>query len=186
MRLPVITVCMLMTAMSTTTIAEPYVGFGVGTASYQVDLTSAGGGSYDDSGTGIKLYSGYAFNRYFAAELDIYNFAEASAGSIETSPGSGTFVSATASMKGIGAYAVGMYPVSKSVNLIAKLGMLNWDADLGVNNNTATNDGTDAAYALAVSYAFTKELLVVAEWESFNTDNPEVSLLSAGFRFNFR
>jgi len=177
---------MLITVMSATTIAEPYVGFGVGSASYQVDLSAAGGGSYDDSGTGTKLYSGYAFNRYFAAELDIYNFAEASAGSIETSPGSGTFVSATASMKGIGAYAVGMYPVSKSVNLIAKLGMLRWDADLTVDNNSASNDGSDVAYGLAVSYAFTKELLVVAEWEAFNTDNPEVLLLSAGFRFNFR
>jgi len=177
---------MLITAMSAKTIAEPYVGFGVGSASYQVDITAAGGGSYDDSSTGTKLYSGYAFNRYFAAELDIYNFAEASVGSIETSPGSGTFVSASASMKGVGAYAVGMYPVSKTVNLIAKLGMLRWDADLTVDNSSASNDGSDVAYGLAVSYAFTKELLVVAEWEAFNTDNPEVSLLSAGFRFNFR
>jgi len=184
MRLPVMMACMLMAAMSTTTIAEPYVGFGVGSASYQVDL--AGGGSYDDSGAGFKLYSGYAFNKYFAAELDIYSFAEASAGSVETSPGSGTFVSAMASMNGVGAYAVGMYPVSKKVNLVAKLGMLRWDADLTVNNSTASNDGTDAAYALAASYAFTKELLLVAEWEWFNTDNPQVSLLSAGFRFNFR
>ena len=89
-------------------------------------------------------------------------------------------------MNGVGAYAVGMYPVSKKVNLVAKLGMLRWDADLTVNNSTASNDGTDAAYALAASYAFTKELLLVAEWEWFNTDNPQVSLLSAGFRFNFR
>jgi OOP family OmpA-OmpF porin len=182
MRLPVITVCMLMTAMSTTTIAEPYVGFGVGTAYYQVDM--AGGGNYDDNGTGLKLYSGYAFNKYFAAELDIYNFAEASAGAVETSPGN--FASGSASMNGVAAYAVGMYPVSKKVNLIAKLGMLRWDADLTVNNSTASNEGTDAAYALAASYAFTKELLLVAEWESFNTDNPKVSMISAGFRFNFR
>jgi len=167
-------------------VAEPYVGFGIGSASYKVNLSALGGGEFDDDGTGTKLYGGYAFNKYFAAEATVYNFAEASVGAIETAPGSGTFVSATASMKGVGAYAVGMYPLSKKVNLIAKLGMLNWDADLGVDNNSATNDGTDAAYALAVSYAFTKELLVAAEWESFNTDNPEVSMISLGFRFNFR
>jgi len=173
---------MLLTAMSTATIAEPYVGFGVGTASYHVDL--AGGGSYDDNGTGIKLYSGYAFNRYFAAEFDVYNFAEASVGAVETSPGN--FASGSASMNGAAVYAVGVYPLSKTVSLMAKLGMLRWDADLTVNNDTASNDGTDTAYGLAASYAFTRELLLVAEWESFNTDNPEVSLISAGFRFNFR
>jgi OOP family OmpA-OmpF porin len=188
MRFSIVLTSALMAAAVTPldTVAEPYVGIGIGSASYKVKLNALGGGDFDDDGTGTKLYGGYAFNQYFAAEASVYNFAEASAGAIETSPGSGTFVSAAASMKGVGAYAVGMYPVSKSVNLIAKLGMLNWDADLSVNNNSATNDGTDTAYALAVSYAFSKEFLVNAEWESFNTDNPEVSMLSLGFRFNFR
>lgn len=171
---------------STTLSAEPYVGIGIGSASYQVELAAFGGGQFDDDGTGTKLYGGYAFNKYFAAEATVYNFAEASVGALETSPGSGTFVSATASMKGIGAYAVGLYPVSKNINLIAKAGFLRWDADLSVNNNSVTNDGTDVAYALAVSYAFSKELLLTAEWESFNSDNPEVTMFSLGFRFNFR
>jgi OOP family OmpA-OmpF porin len=179
----------LLTAAAVTAgnaVAEPYVGIGIGSASYKVNLSALGGGEFDDNGTGTKLYGGYAFNKYFAAEATVYNFAEASVGAIETSPGSGTFVSGAASMTGVGAYAVGMYPVSKTVSLIAKLGMLNWDADLSVNNTSATNDGTDAAYALAVSYAISKEFLMNAEWESFNTDNPEVSMLSLGFRFNFR
>ncbi len=161
-------------------------GIGIGSASYKADLTSLGGGDFDDSGTGTKLYGGYAFNKYYAAEASIYNFAEASIGAIETSPGSGTFASAAVSMKGIGIYAVGMYPVTKKVNLIAKLGVLDWDADLEVNGSTATNSGTDLAYALAGSYAFTKEFLLTAEWESFESDNPELSMFSLGFRFNFR
>lgn len=167
-----------------TAVAEPYVGFGVGTASYKADLSSLGGGSFDDDGTGSKLYLGYSFNKYFAAEVNIYNFAEASVAAVEVSPG--TFASASASMKGVGAYVVGMYPISKEVSLMAKLGVLNWDADLQVNNTKAENDGSDAAYALAASYAFAKELSVVAEWESFNTDNPELSMLSLGFKFIFR
>jgi OOP family OmpA-OmpF porin len=187
MRFSIVLISVLMvTIPAVDVVAEPYVGFGIGSTSYTVNLSALGGGEFDDDATGTKLYGGYAFNKYFAAEATVYNFAEASVGAIETSPGSGTFISATASMKGVGAYAVGMYPLSKSVNLIAKLGMLNWNADLGVNNNSASNDGTDAAYALAVSYAFSKELLVAAEWESFNTDNPEVAMLSLGFRFNFR
>jgi hypothetical protein len=79
-----------------------------------------------------------------------------------------------------------MYPVSKKVNLMAKLGVLNWVADLRVNDSKGENDGTDAAYAFAASYAFSKELSVAAEWESFNSDNPELSMLSLGFRFIFK
>jgi len=165
-------------------VADPYIGFGVGTASYKADLTSLGGGELDDDGTGTKLYGGYSFNKYFAAEASVYNFAEASIGAIEVSPG--VFASASVSMKGIGAYAVGMYPVSKNVNLMAKLGVLDWDADLQANNTKGENSGTDAAYALAASYAFTKALLVTAEWESFNSENPELSMLSVGFKFIFR
>ena len=178
-------IILLMTLYSATAaLAGPYIGLGIGSASYKADLTSLGGGNIDDNGTGTKLYGGYGFNKYFAAEAAIYNFAEASVGAIETSPGE--FASGSVSMKGVGAYAVGMYPVSKKVNLMAKLGVLSWDADLQVNNTTATNDGTDVAYALAASYGFTKELLVTAEWESFDSDNPELSMFSLGFRFNFK
>jgi len=186
MKFVIISLFTLIASAATTVIAEPYVGIGIGSAFYKADLTGLGGGTLDEDGTGTKLYGGYSFNKYFAAEASVYNFAEASVGAVETSPGSGSFVSAEVSMKGVGAYAVGMYPVSKEVNLMAKLGVLNWDADLRFGNTSGTNDGTDAAYALAASYAFTKELLVTAEWESFDSDNPELSMFSLGFRFNFR
>jgi len=121
---------LLLLGSVSTAVAEPYVGFGVGTASYKVDLNSLGGGNFDDDSTGSKLYLGYSFNKYFAAEVNVYNFAEASVAAVEVSPG--TFASASASMKGVGAYAVGMYPISKKVSLMAKLGVLKWDADLQV------------------------------------------------------
>ncbi len=164
--------------------AETYVGFGIGSAAYKADLTSLGGGELDDSGLGTKLYGGYAFNQYFAAEVAAYNFAEASIGAIEIAPGS--VVSAAVSMKGAAAYGVVMYPLSKQTTLMAKLGVLRWDADLRVNNTSGANDGTDLAYAIAASYGLTKDFLITAEWESFNTDNPELSMFSVGFRFNFR
>jgi OOP family OmpA-OmpF porin len=188
MKTGVVFIAMLLSSISMTADAEIYVGMGIGSTSYDVDLTALGGGSFEDSSTGTKLYTGYAFNKYFAAEFAAYNFAEASVGAIDINPDPNVedFISASASMKGAAVYAVGMYPVSKKFNLIAKLGFLSWDADLSANGNSGSNDGTDAAYALAASYGFTKELLAVAEWESFDTDNPEASLLSVGFKFIFR
>lgn len=187
MKAVVVTISALFISVTSLALhAAPYIGLGVGSADYKVDLSSLNGGSFEDDGTGTKIYGGYAFNKYFAAEVTYYNFAEASVGAIETSPGSGNFVSASADMKGFGGYAVGMYPVSKSVNLMAKIGMLSWDADLEFNNKSATNDGTDLAFGVAASYAFTKELIGIAEWESFESDNPEVSMLSIGFKFVFK
>ncbi len=174
----------LISVLSATAVADIYVGAGVGSAAYKVDLGADG--NFEDNGTGTKLYSGYTFNKYFAAEVAAYNFSEASIGAFELSPGGRVVVGAAASMKGLGVYGVAMYPVSKKVNLMAKLGALSWNADLSANGNTRTNSGTDAAYGVAASYAFTKELLATAEWESFNTDNPELSMFSLGFRFNFR
>ncbi len=174
-------ITLLIISLSTTIEADTYVGFGIGSASYKVDFGSDG--DFEEDGTGTKLYVGYAFSKYLAAEVSAYNFAEASIGQFDFN---GTPVSASVSMQGFGGYAVGMYPISKKVNLIAKLGVLSWDADMRVNNENRSNDGTDVAYALAVSYGFTKELLVAAEWESFNTDNPELSMLSIGFKFIFR
>ena len=166
-------------------LADAYLGLSAGSTAYTVDFSGLGGGDFDDSATGTKFYGGYSFNDYFALEAAYYNFAEASVGAAELSPG-GPVVSMAASAKGFGGYAVGMYPISKKFKLMAKLGMLRWDADLKVNNASGSNDGSDMAYGVAASYAFTRQLLVVGEWEGFNTDNPELSLLSVGFRFNFK
>ena len=183
----VVIVCsLLLSGVSNAVMADVYVGMGIGSASYNVDLTALGGGNFEDSSTGTKLYGGYSFNKFIAAEVAAYNFADASVGALETSPGSGTFVSAEAGMKGAGAYVVGIYPVTKKVKLMARLGMLNWNAELRFNNISGGNDGNDIAYAFAASYGLTKEFLVTAEWESFDSDNPALSMLSVGFMFIFK
>ena len=174
---------LIMLVSTSVAVAEPYIGLGIGSAFYKADLTGLGGGELDDNSTGSKLYGGYSFNKYFSLEASIYNFAEASIGGFDFN---GVSTSAAVEMKGIGAYAVGIYPLSKKINLIAKLGVLSWDADLRVNNTLVTNDGTDVAYALAASYGFTKELFATAEWEYFDSDNPELSMLSVGFKFIFK
>lgn len=181
----------LLPGMQAPAFAEAYLGINAGSTSYTVDLSNLDGGSFDDSATGTKFYGGYSFNDYFALEAAYYNFAEASVGEAELEPG-GNVLSMASSAKGFAGYAVAQYPVGKKVNLMVKLGMLRWDADLEVNNLTTgtggsgTSSGTDVAYGIAASYAFTRQLLIVGEWEGFNSDNPELSLFSVGFRFNFK
>jgi OOP family OmpA-OmpF porin len=164
-------------------MAEPYLGLGVGAAMYKADLSSFGASNLDENNTGFKFFGGYAFDKYFAVEADYYNFTEASGGvQISGMP----VASAMVSMDGVAAFAVATYPVYRELNLMAKLGVMRWRADLTVNSNTASNDGTNAAYGIGASFAFTKDLLATIEWEYFDTDNPELSMFSAGFRVNFR
>ncbi len=172
--------------LSVTASAAPYIGFGIGSAFYKVDLSGLAGNTFtlDDNSTGTKLYGGYRFNDYIAAELAVYKFAESSIGSFIFT--GGATVSGAVKSTGAAAYAVGRYPVSKKIKLGGKLGVLKWDADLRVNNTTGSNNGTDLAYGLFASYAFTKQLAVQAEWEKFNSDNPELSLFTVGFRFDFK
>ena len=183
---PLILTGVISVASTSVSVAEPYIGLGIGAAFYKADLTGLGDGELDESGTGTKVYAGYSFNNYFSVEASIYNFAEASAGGLESSPGSGVFNSAEASMDGVGVYAAGIYPITREVNVMAKLGVLSWDADLRVNETSGSSDGTDVAVSLAASFAFTRELLATAEYEFFDSDNPELSMFSAGFRYNFR
>lgn len=166
--------------------ADPYLGFGVGSSDITVDLTALGGGEFEDSSTATKLFAGYGFNQYIAAELAYYNFAEASVGGQETAPGSGQFVSASAEMSGFALSAVGSYPLGKHALIFARAGMMNWDADISLGTSKASNDGTDALLGLGAAYEISKGLLVQAEWETVQSDNPEVDVLSIGMTFRFR
>ncbi len=74
----------LLSMASSTLYADAYIGIGIGSTSYDVNLSGLGGGSFEDNSTGTKIYGGYAFNKYYAAEAAYYNFAEASVGSVES------------------------------------------------------------------------------------------------------
>jgi len=180
----------ILEGIATVGYAAPYIGFGIGSVHYKADMTSLGGGQVDDNSTGTKIYAGYTFNKYIAAELAAYKFSEASVDGIVTSI-NGVIVNnipvhATVKSTGYAAYAVANYPLSKKINLSAKLGVLQWRADLRVNNKTSGNSGSDLAYGLQASYNFTRQLAGVAEWEGFNSANPDLSLFSVGMRFNFK
>jgi opacity protein-like surface antigen len=46
-------------------------------------------------------------------------------------------------------------------------------------------DGTDISFGIGLGYDFTRNLGLRAEWEFFNTDQGDASLLSVGILFRF-
>lgn len=160
--------------------AQSYVGIGWGPSMVKAEL--GGGATLDESSSGTKLFTGYRFNRHIAVEAAFFNIARASVGQIIVN---NTPVSASAEMQGVAIYGVGLYPLSKKSDIYLNLGVVDWDADVRVNDVTAQSDGTDILIGVGAAFAFTRNVAVFAEWDRFNSDNPELSMLGFGFRFSF-
>jgi hypothetical protein len=89
-------------------------------------------------------------------------------------------------MSALGIYGVAFVPLAKRTHFLVKAGGASWDADLQRNTTTATADGFDAFYGLGLSYGFTKNLAVTADWEVIDSPNPEFSTFSLGFKWAFK
>ncbi len=163
--------------------ANGYLGLSFGESSVKADLTSLGGGSLDESTGMSKLYGGFRFNKYVAAEAAWFNLASVSVAQVGTGPNA---VSGSVDMKALGIYGVAFVPLAKRTFVLVKAGGASWDADLTRNATNATADGFDAFYGLGFSYGFTKNLAVTADWEVIDSPNPEFSTFSLGFKWDFR
>ena len=175
--LPVTLLCSL------TVSANGYLGFSFGTTSVKADLTSLGGGSIDESTGMSKLYVGYRLNKYVSAEAAWLSLASVSVAQVGSGPNA---VSGSVDMSALGIYGVAAVPLTKRAHLLVKAGGAGWDADLQRDATTATADGFDAFYGLGLSYGFTKNLSVTADWEVINSPNPDLSTFSLGFKWEFK
>ena len=101
-----------------------------------IDTTGVTNASVKDTGTGIKLGGGYAFNRNFAVEGAYVDLGKATL--------SGTFgannVSQTFKASGLVVVAAGMLPLSNQFTLLGRLGVIDATvkADASVGNASAS------------------------------------------------
>lgn len=173
----------LLLISSSSSFATAYIGYGVGRTNVKADLTSLGGGNFDDHTTLMKLYGGFKFNKYISIEVAYLGLAKASVGQLGTGP---TAVSGSVDMSAVAIYGVAIAPMSKRTQVYLKAGTADWDADLSRNTTTASADGSDTLYGLGISYNFEKELAISADWEVIDSPNPEFSTFSVGFKWIFR
>jgi OmpA-OmpF porin, OOP family len=143
-----------------------YVGFGLGASNIALNSSDFSyATSKKESSTGYRIYGGYAFNEYFAAEGGIADFGKAT-----VSGGSITDESYEAGA--VAAAAVGMLPFGDSgFSLLAKVG-----PTINVTIDTFTQSGTTytnrksvlSLYsAIGARYYITKNFALLAQYESF-------------------
>lgn len=152
--------------------AGPYIGASVGKPDWRTDNlngVTAGG----NSGTGYKLYGGYAFNPNVALEV----------GGVRLGRLSGIGGDAKAD----GAYidAVGMWPLTPQWSVLGRLGVVN----AKVSTPLGSDRGTHAKGGLGVQYNLSNNLSIRGEWERYGLNafgvKPKVDLYSVGLNYGF-
>lgn len=179
-----------------------YIGGSVGRSNIDDDIAGPGlitSGTVDGNDTGFKLYGGYQFNQHFGVELAYVDLGTANySGTFGGSPVTGGKVD----IWGLGLFAVGIWPVSPGFSLFGKLGLFSWEAKwsdvTGGTPFSSTDNGSDLAGGLGMSYSFTRNLSARVEWERFKagggedffgfpnaTGSATIDLLSVGIVYKF-
>ncbi len=160
--------------------AQAYIGANVGRAELKADIS--GLPSAKDSATAAKLYGGYQFNPTFGVEGG-YNYlgkGELNNGpSISGKPES-IYVAGTATV-----------PVNQEFAVFAKVGAARSRTKLNVNGNNFNEYHNTALIGIGASYALTKDIVGVVEYENFGKivkDDGGIlkaNLISFGVRYKF-
>jgi OOP family OmpA-OmpF porin len=163
----------------------------------------------NDTSTGWKLFAGYQFNQYFAAEagyVDLGTFKISGNGNFAgppLPPGPGT---ATGSDKasGFNLDAVGTLPISQEFGLLGRVGIFAWKlnatTDASQTNaiptlSVSSSDkpsGTGLDFGVGAKYDFNSVAGLRAEWQRFKsigndaTGKSDVDLISASLLYRFK
>ncbi|MEE4639753.1 MAG: outer membrane beta-barrel protein [Wenzhouxiangella sp.] len=158
-----------------------YIGGSIGRSLVDADLAGAGTApiNFDDGDSAWKVFGGLNFDAFvidLAVEGGYVDFggpSEQVAGNDVRFDLNGWDV--------FGLAGVELGPVG----VFAKAGLIDWSADATVNGTRVSGDsGTDPAYGVGLRFSlFSTELR--AEYEFFDIDNADVSLLSLGAAWTF-
>jgi OOP family OmpA-OmpF porin len=139
--------------------------------------------SCDDKASAWKIFAGYRFTRYVAAEASYIQTEEFS----QQLTFSGVPVTLDVDAKSYGIAALGIWPATQQFSLFGKLGIARTEAEaqgtvLG-QTITAGEDETGLHYGVGLMFDFTRNLGLRAEWEKL--DKGEFDMWSIGLQYRF-
>ena len=153
-----------------------YLGASIGQSGVQADNVGFDGSDFDSSSTGFKAIGGWRFIDWFAVEL---NYVDLGTGD-DRVDGEKFEIDAS----GVSLSAVGFLPVGP-VDLFARVGAINWDADLTSDLGRISDDGTDFTWGVGAQFRVWS-LSLRAEYEQFDiTDADTVDMVSLGVTWTF-
>jgi OOP family OmpA-OmpF porin len=167
-----------------------YLGAAVGNASYReacADFNRLAGqadafGCTSSEDTAQKVFGGWRFHRYLAAEAFYIDFGEAK------SPGTigGAAVTATSKVKAAGLAALGILPLGERVSVYGRLGLAEVKARTQIEGGAAAvEDGDEIEMVVGIGALFglTREWGLRLEYERLN--DTKIDLISIGVQYLF-
>lgn len=149
----------------------------------------------DDTDTGWKLYLGNQFNPNAAVEFGYVDLGQQKISGTDTVLGT---VSLDTEAKGFDVAIVGLLPVGNQFNLLGKVGLFRWDADISASSTlfgsaSDSETGVELMFGFGASFDIGKTAAVRIEWERFTdvgdenvTGTSDIDLLSASLVFKFK
>lgn len=165
--------------MSGTSLAQgldnptgPYVGLGIGDFSSAIDriddLDSLDdiGLDFDADEDAKKIFAGWRFNRYVAAQLDYVEFGE-STGAINA-------LNVTSDTKGFTPSIVGVLPLGP-VEIFGRVGVIFYDVDFDVDaglgsSQLVDSSGEDLVLGAGIGIDIFERFLIRVEYEEIDID----------------
>ena len=167
-----------------------YVGAGLGNFATNSDMIY-GGRDFDGSDIGFKVFGGYQFMPWLAAEAEYIDGGEP-----DDNYDSGTDqLTLSVGVSGFVGSAVGILPIGENFNVFGKLGFIYWDADGSGKIRDAGNlvtkvsvgeDGTDFAWGVGGTWNISETFGLRAEYQGFELSNfDSVDFASASVIWRF-
>jgi hypothetical protein len=149
---------------------------------------------FDADSTSFRIGGGYRVVKNLALEAYYVNYGEAD----QSYPNDAAFLgvdelSLSVEATAIQLQALGIFPVSESVDLNAKLGLAVWDADLcataRLGNNTGTScvsdDGSDLVYGFGATFNISSDFAARVEYELGEFDGTDINTIMLGVAYGF-
>lgn len=154
-----------------------YLGGSVGQSGVEIDESFEGENfSFDTDSTGFKIIAGWRFLDWLAVEGNY----------VDLGSGDDTVVGTKieSDIDGLSLSAVGFLPVGP-VDLFARVGAINWDAEVSALGESVSDDGTDLTYGVGAQFRVWS-LSIRAEYEMFDIDAADtVDMISLGVTWTF-
>jgi len=174
-----------------------YLGAGLGRSSIDFekfypeighDFDNTGSGYQTQDNSGYKVFGGYRFLKFLAVEAGYTNLGSPQAWEtvVQEHP-----ERAEVSVKGWDAFAVGILPLGKVVDIFGKIGMMSWDTNITSVQDaeviySESTTGTDAAYGIGIGFWVGKNVTLRGESEWFKIgDYDTVSLYTINVTYTF-
>jgi OmpA-OmpF porin, OOP family len=159
-----------------------YLGAGIGEFSTDINEISDVDDvdlDFDTDEDATKIYAGWRFNRFFAVQLDQYDFGESTL-AVNLLP-------VSTETEGTAASIVGTLPIGP-IELFARAGMIWYDVNVNFDGEDVIDEsGNDNVLAAGIGFTVAKRLNIKLEYEEIQLDNAvddaNAVWLSANWRF---